>query len=99
MLEAVEGVFLLQYRIQTNLNTTLVSGQTYQEYLMELQERMNGTQMNQFADALHDSIWALALTMNNLQSDELRSYRPEVGNFCCPPKNNKEQVREMVYSV
>ena len=36
--------------------------------------------MNQFADALHDSIWALALTMNNLPSGELRSYGPEVGN-------------------
>ena len=80
MLEAVEGVFLLQYKIQTNLNTTLVSGQTYQDYLMELQERTNGTQMNQFADALHDSIWALAQALNNSPSEELRRYRPEVGN-------------------
>ena len=77
MLEAVEGVFLLRYRIQTNLNTTLVSGQTYQEYLMELQHRMEGAQMNQFADALHDSIWAFALALNNLMSD---SYRAEVDN-------------------
>ena len=81
MLEAVEGVFLLQYRIQTNLNTTLVSGQTYQDYLMELRHRMRGAQMNQFADALHDSIWAFALALNNLTSEELRSYRPaEVDN-------------------
>ena len=77
MLEAVEGVFLLQYRIQTNLNTALVSGQTYQDYLMELQ---NGTQMNHFANALHDSIWAFALALNNLTPEELRSYRPEVDN-------------------
>ena len=81
MLEAVEGVFLLQYRIQTNLNTTLVSGQTYQEYLMELRHRMRGAQMNQFANALHDSIWAFALALNNLTSEELRGYRPaEVDN-------------------
>ena len=80
MLEAVEGVFLLQYRIQTNLNTTLVSGQTYQEYLMELQHCMGGAQMNQFADALHDSIWAFALALNNVTYEELRSYRPEVDN-------------------
>ena len=80
MLEAVEGVFLLQYRIQTNLNTTLVSGQTYQEYLMELQHRMKGAQTNQFANALHDSIWAFALALNNLTSEELRCYRPEVDN-------------------
>ena len=80
MLEAVEGVFLLQHRIQTNLNTTLVSGQTYQEYLMKLQECINGTQGNHFANALHDSIWAFALALNNLTPEELRSYRPEVGN-------------------
>ena len=80
MLEAVEGVFLLQYRIQTNLNTTLVSGQTYQDYLMELRHRMRGAQMNQFANALHDSIWAFALALNNLTSEELKSYRPEVDN-------------------
>ena len=80
MLEAVESVFLLQYRIQTDLNTTLVSGQTYQDYLMELQHRMKGAQMNQFANALHDSIWAFALALNKLPSEELRSYRPEVDN-------------------
>ena len=80
MLEAVEGVFLLQYRIEPDLNTTLVSGQTYQDYLMELRHHMRGAQMNQFANALHDSIWAFALALNNLTSEELRSYRPEVDN-------------------
>ena len=40
MLIAVEGVFLLQYRFQPNPNTTLVSGQSYSEYLMELQNRI-----------------------------------------------------------
>ena len=33
--------------------------------------------MNQFASAVHDSIWAFALALNNWTSDELRSYRPE----------------------
>ena len=65
MVRAVEGSFFLRYRLQPNPNMTLVSGQTYTEYLMELQDRMNGTQENHHADALHDSIWAFALALNN----------------------------------
>ena len=44
MLRAVEGVFLLQYRLQPNPYTTLISGQTYSEYLMELHNRTAKTQ-------------------------------------------------------
>ena len=37
--------------------------------------------MNQFASAVHDSIWAFALALNHVTSDELSSYRPaEVDN-------------------
>ena len=36
MQTAVEGVFLMRYRLQPNPNTFLVSGPTYSEYLMEL---------------------------------------------------------------
>ena len=39
MLRAVEGVFLLQFRHQPKPNTTLVSGQSYGQYLIELQNR------------------------------------------------------------
>ena len=74
MLRAVEGVFLLQYRLEPNPNTILVSGQTYQEYLMELQTYdMQGTQENQYANALHDSIWAFALGLSNLTLEELHT--------------------------
>ena len=94
MLRAVEGVFLLQYRLQPNPNTTLVSGQTYNEYLMELHNRTGRegipyqpddsqqplhadpemcTKCCQHANALHDSIWAFALALNNLTSAEFGS--------------------------
>ena len=94
MLRAVEGVFLLQYRLQPNPNTMLVSGQTYSEYLMELHNRTGqegipfqpddsqqplyaGPEMYakccQHANALHDSIWAFALALNNLTSAEFGS--------------------------
>ena len=101
MLRAVEGVFLLQYRLQPNPNTTLVSGQTYSEYLMELHNHTGGVQASipsqpddsqqplhagpgmctkccQHTNALHDSIWAFALALNNLTSAEFESYGSEL---------------------
>ena len=65
MQTAVEGVFLMRYRLQPNPNTILVSGQTYSEYLMELHNHTNGIQENQHANSLHSSIWAFALALNN----------------------------------
>ena len=72
MQTAVEGVFLLRYRLQANPNTVLVSGQTYSEYLMELHNYTNSKQENQHANSMHDSIWAFALALNNSVSEELR---------------------------
>ena len=66
MLRAIEGVFFLRYRLQSHPNKTLVSGQTYSEYVMELQSHnVDMAQENQHANALHDSIWAFALALNN----------------------------------
>ena len=99
MIRAVEGVFLLQYRFQPNPNTTLVSGQSYGEYLMELQNRTGHkgilykpddyqwpldagpgicTKCCQQANALHDSIWAFALALNNLTSSEFGTYESDL---------------------
>ena len=75
MRRALEGVFFLRYRLQPTPNTTLVSGQTYTEYLMELADRTNVTQENYHADALHDSIWAFALALNNSVPGELERER------------------------
>ena len=70
MLRAIEGVFFLRYKLQPHPNNTLVSGQTYSEYVMELQSH-NMAQENQHANALHDSIWAFALALNNSVTGEL----------------------------
>ena len=71
MQAAVEGVFLMRYRVQPNSNIILVSGQTYREYLMELHNHNNGMQEKQHANSLHDSIWAFALALNNSVSEGL----------------------------
>ena len=77
MLRALEGVFLLQYRLQPNSSTTLVSGQTYSEYHMELQKHIVGAKENRDANALHDSIWAFALALNKSRS-ELETYTSQL---------------------
>ena len=71
--EALEGSFLLQYRLHAEPHDTLVSGWTYEEYhenyLMRLAEFAKATGMqlqnNSYANVLHDEVWAIALALNN----------------------------------
>ena len=79
--EALENSILLQYRKDPkDLNSTLVSGQTYSEYQHEYQQRLRGNTTNQSvcANALHDSVWAFALALNqsleNLTTEDLQHY-------------------------
>ena len=81
MQEALENSLLLQYRKDPkDLNSTLVSGQTYSQYQHEYQQRLRGNTTNQSvcADALHDSVWAFALALNksleNLTTEDLQHY-------------------------
>jgi len=69
VLSALDGAFLLQYRFEPTPNTTLVSGQTYSDYLMELQHRLGRTWQKQHANSMHDSVCAFALAMNNSLSE------------------------------
>ena len=71
--EALEGIFLLQYRLHAEPHDTLVSGWTYEEYhndyLIRLAEFATATGMqlqdNSYATVLHDEVWAIALALNN----------------------------------
>ena len=71
--EALEGSFLLQYRLHAEPHDTLVSGWTFKEYhdnyLMRLAEFATATGMqlrdNIYANVLHDEVWAIALALNN----------------------------------
>ena len=79
--EALENSILLQYKKDSNnLNSTLVSGQTYREYQHEYQQRLKGSTANQSvcANALHDSVWAFTLALNksleDLTTEDLQHY-------------------------
>lgn len=72
IVQALEGVFLLQYRLLDTQSIELVSGISYEEYHAEYVEELNNfalrTKMtlsdNVYANSLYDQVWALALTVN-----------------------------------
>ena len=73
MLEAIEGVYILQYRLEPPPDTyQLVSRLSYtsyrDEYIEKLEEFANRTGMvlenNVYANTLYDQVWAFALAMN-----------------------------------
>ena len=80
--EALENSIFLQYRKDsTDLSSTLVSGQTYHEYQREYQQRLRGNTANQSvcANALHDSVWAFALALNQ-SMENLTTEHYQLGN-------------------
>ena len=81
ILEALDNVFFINYRLETNSpNAPLVSGDTYEEYRQEYERLLinDSTARNVYANALHDSVWAYALALNNslgtLTSQDLKHY-------------------------
>ena len=99
MQEALENSILLQYRKDPkDLNSTLVSGQTYSEYQHEYQQRLKGNTTNQSvcANALHDSVWAFALALNqsleNLTTEDLQHYGLGNRNLTSIIEDNMQMV-------
>lgn len=74
IMEALEGVIFMRFRL-TNINDTeLISNLTYQEYhkkyleyLMQMELATNTTLNtdNDYANVMHDQIWAFALALRN----------------------------------
>ena len=88
-LTAMEGVFILDYRLYVENDTELVSGVNYSEYhrlytdrLKEFANSANDSlQKNVYANTLYDQVWAFALAINNSlmsiksQNLSLKDYR------------------------
>ena len=84
---ALEGVFLLEYRLFVNNDTRLYSGWTYSEFRQRYRERLyaekrsDRAQESVYANTFYDQVWAFALAINgSLTSQNLsfRNYR--IGN-------------------
>ena len=73
LIVAMEGVLLLQYRLEPDPDTVLVSDMTYhdywEEYLRRLsnfaEERDMNLQNHPYANVLYDGVWAFALALTN----------------------------------
>ena len=73
LLKAMEGIFIVDYRLYVENDTQLVSGVNYSEFqqlytekLKEFANIVNETLQNNFyANSLYDQIWAFALAVNN----------------------------------
>ena len=74
LLAALDGSFLLQYRLYVDNDTMLCSGVSFSEYkdmylnkLEEFASRMNVDDFAEtdYANTLYDQVWAFALALNN----------------------------------
>ena len=73
LIVAMEGVFLLQYRLEPDPDTVLVSDVTYRDYREEYSRRLSNfaeerdmnLQDNIYANVLYDEVWAFALALTN----------------------------------
>ncbi len=89
ILIAMEGVFILDYRLYVENDTELVSGVNYSEYQQLYAERLKefanianeSLHQNVYANTLYDQVWAFALAINNSltpiksQNLSLKDYR------------------------
>ena len=70
LLTAMEGAFILDFRLYVENDTELVSGVNYGEYQQlyadKLEEYVNSDnlQKNTYANSLYDRVWAFSLAIN-----------------------------------
>jgi len=74
----MEGVFLIDFSLVPDENTTLVSGITYEEYFQEYSSRLSEldalvndmlSDTNIYANVMYDEVWTFALALNASLSD------------------------------
>ena len=73
LLEAMEGIFIVDYRLYVENDTKLVSGINYSEFQQLYTEKLEKfadtigevLQSDVYANSLYDQVWAFALAINN----------------------------------
>lgn len=79
--KALEGAVFMRYRLATNNTKLLVSETTYKDYNKKYRERLmdmvreldtckNISLDNDYANVMHDQIWAFSLALNKLLHEE-----------------------------
>ena len=105
--EALEGVFLLEYRLFVKNSTELFSGWTYGEFReryrteLYLAEREDHREENVYANALYDQVWAYALAINNslpiIASQNLSLANYGIGNTESISKILKSELKKLSF--
>ena len=69
LLRAMENVIVLRTKLEQNSNSTLVSNNTYSDYVQRVNQlytsSTGGYTHNPYSNVLYDSVWALALAVNS----------------------------------
>ena len=85
--QALEGVYLLEYRLLVNDSTELYSGWSYGEFRQRYKERLieeerinQEPQESDYANLLYDQVWTYALAINN-SFDSIASQNLSFGNY------------------
>ena len=89
LMSALEGAFLLKYRLFVDDDMKLISGLSYSEfrrnYADELQifANITGENLNEcvYANSLYDQVWAFALALNNTLSSQRSPSMPSGGHM------------------
>ena len=77
LIQAMEGVFLLQYRIYVENEVELYSGWTYEEFQQRYTDKLwegsvnrtDKVKKNIYANSLYDQVWTFALALNSSLPD------------------------------
>ena len=111
MIKATENILLMHFQLQNDLDSRLVSGQTYEEYYSAYQKKLqllNSTDIryqnaevrgdNMYASAMYDEVWALGLAINK-SLPVLKSRNLSLENYQFNQTNITDILEESMRSV
>ena len=111
ILAALEGVFLLEYRLSVEDSTELYSGWSYgefrQRYIEKLwqyaKNRSDHVQENIYANTLYDQVWTFALAINaslpTIASQNMSFKNYSIGNTKCISDILKSELKKLSFRV
>ena len=104
---ALEGVFLLEYRLFVKNNTKLYSSWSYEEFRQRYRERLYAEERsdrieeNIYANSLYDQVWAFALAINgsltSINSRNLSFTDYRIGNTKSISEILKDELKKLSF--
>lgn len=95
--QAMEGYLLTYLALSVANSTVLESGMTFGEYFEVYKQRVNGSTV-QYANAIYDGVWSLALALNN-SSPRLTDIGLDVVDYTYGHQDATDIMREEVLKL